>query len=486
MNTIYIIILLVVIRNIGLALLFKKTGRNPVLALIPILYSIEWLKMNEKPKWYIILCLIPGINLIMGAIQQVSTAQHFRKYGILDAILAAIFPFAYFFYLAYDSKSTWVTQEVIEVEHKRSAIREWIDAIGFALVAATVIRSLFIEAYTIPTPSMEETLLVNDYLFVSKMNYGIRIPMTPISFPLAHNTMPITGGNSYSKILQFPYIRIPGWEKITNGDIVVFNYPADENPERPVDKKENYIKRCIGIPGDKLEVIKGQVFINGKVFQDPIHSQHTYNILSKDMYLDDKKSNHDFGIVNITTMGSENDDLIYQGEYAHEKGVYYFMGNLSKRGVEGLKSYPDTKSITDAYAQKGVPQPGIFPSEKYNWNRDNFGPVNLPKKGVAIKIDSTNWPIYERAISVYEGNENVQFVNNQLTIDGKPTPEYTFKMDYYFMMGDNRHNSADSRFWGFVPEDHIVGKPVFIWMSYDKETKGLRWNRMFRFVSMKD
>jgi signal peptidase I len=350
---------------------------------------------------------------------------------------------------------------------RKSAFREWVDAIIFAVIAATIIRTFFIEAYTIPTPSMEKSLLVGDFLFVSKVSYGARIPETPLSFPFAHHTMPLIGGKSYLDWIKIGYHRLPGFGEIKNEDVVVFNWPAEQEG-RPVDKKENYIKRCMGIAGDTIQVKNSVVYINGKEMIVPPHSEFPYQV---------KTDGSGFNKASLEKMD------IREGGPVSDRGDFIF--NLTKEGVEKLRTISNVNSIKPDLDPEGNVEDFIFPFDsRFPWNVDNFGPLWIPKKGMTIKIDSTNIALYRKAIGEYEGNK-LEEQNGKLLINGKELTEYTFKMDYFFMMGDNRHNSADSRFWGFVPEDHIVGKAVFIWMSWDTNGSFLgkiRWSRLFHSI----
>jgi signal peptidase I len=352
---------------------------------------------------------------------------------------------------------------------RKSKLREWIEAISFAVVAATLIRTFFIEAYTIPTPSMEKSLLVGDFLFVSKVNYGARAPMTPISFPFAHNTMPVIGGNSYTELFSMPYLRLPGFQKIKNNDVVVFNYPAEEG--RPVDKKENYIKRCLAIGGDTIQVINQQVFINGVAAENPPKMQFNYYV---------KTDGSGFSLKTLRKLD------ITDGKPLSGNGDFEIpLTSETKSSMEKLTNVKDVDSLTQ---MSGVFVEYIYPFRKeMPWNVDNYGPLWVPKEGVTIKLDSGTYWKYDRVIRTYENNPTFEMKDGKFYLEGNEITTYTFKQDYYFMMGDNRHNSADSRFWGFVPHDHIVGKALFIWMSLDANAGSIfekvRWNRIFNGIN---
>lgn len=350
---------------------------------------------------------------------------------------------------------------------KKGFVREWVDAIVFAVVAATIIRLFLIEAYTIPTSSMEKSLLIGDFLFVSKVSYGARIPNTPIAFPFAHHTMPLFGTKAYLEWIKLPYFRLPGFGKIKNNDVVVFNYPMEDF--RPVDKRENYIKRCVGIPGDTIRVIDRMLYINGKEAFKPEKMQFAYDVHTDGSGFNPKILRK----LDVTEGGRTSS----QGDYTL---------TLTKAALEQIKTFKNVEEISPAIQGRGQFAEYIFPNDpQFPWNVDNFGPLLIPAKGLTINISTQNLPLYKRAIGFYEGNE-VEVRDSTVYINGVESASYTFKMDYYFMMGDNRHNSADSRFWGFVPEDHIVGKAVFIWLSMDSEAESLfskiRWNRLFSLI----
>ena len=395
----------------------------------------------------------------------------------------------------------WQKNTEAKPKQKKTKTREWVDAILFAVIAATIIRVFFIEAYTIPTGSMERSLLIGDFLFVSKVNYGARIPMTPVAFPFAHHTMPLTGTKAYWEGVEWKYRRLPGTSDIKRNDVVVFNFPEGDTValeqqdmdyylmvrhsswqsvnsqytvvSRPVDKRENYIKRCIAIAGDTIAMSGGLVSVNGK--PEPLKNTGNFTYL-----VTFKTSDVNFDI--FKDMGfsmRENDSDI--SSFSDTSCLFTGSGLM----MEEVKKLDFVKSVKGYAKPAGEYEVDVFPHDPNRpWNVDNFGPIIIPKKGWTVKLDSATMPLYERSIRIYEGNKLEKSGNGWL-INGKPATSYTFKMDYYWMMGDNRHNSLDSRYWGFVPEDHVVGKALFIWMSFD--TNGsffskIRWNRLLRGI----
>jgi len=348
----------------------------------------------------------------------------------------------------------------------KSAAREWVDAMLFAVIAATLIRWFLLEAYTIPTPSMEKSLLVGDFLFVSKIHYGARTPNTPLQVPLTHQKIWGTDIPSYTDMVQLPSFRLPSISSVKRNDVVVFNYPVEF--EHPTDLKTHYIKRCVAVPGDTLDIRNMQVYINGQPGQNPFGMQFRYFLRTDDQ-------------LNLRFL--KNYDISPQETTQIPGG--YMISSLPSTADE-LKSLPAIQNVMVDVWPDGQANPRIFPSAQYyDWNEDHYGPLLIPGKGMTIPITEENLVKYEMAILKYEGLKNVQIEGTRLIIDGQEVSEYTFKQNYYFMMGDNRHKSEDSRFWGFVPEDHVVGKALFIWMSLDPNESFLskiRTGRLFKGI----
>lgn len=383
---------------------------------------------------------------------------------------------------------------------------EWVEAIIFAVVVTTFIRFFIFALYVIPTPSMEKSLLVGDYLYVSKIAYGPSVPNTPLSFPLVHNTMPFSKmKKSYSELIKWPYHRLKGFGHVERGDVVVFNFPAGdtivlENQQRtyysylkeysliygakegreklyndftivshPVDKRENYVKRCVGIPGDSIRIIDSELFVNGKTLDNVPEIEYNYFIVTNGTPISQQT---------LQEMGLAIREIYYSPT------TKTYRLPLTAANLEKIKGMANVTHVEKDIAM-GV-TPIIFPDNEalYPWNEDNYGPLWVPKKGTTVKLTLENLPIYSAIIQNYERNE-LKVSGEDIYINDSKTDSYTFGMDYYFMMGDNRHNSLDSRFWGFVPEDHIVGKASFIMLSMDEDKSfpsNIRWKRIFRKI----
>jgi signal peptidase I len=368
-------------------------------------------------------------------------------------------------------------------EKPKSKVREWGDAILFAVIAATLIRFFIMEAFTIPTPSMEKSLLVGDFLFVSKFHYGARTPATPLQVPLTHQKIWFTNIPSYSDAIQLPQYRLPGFTHVKRNDVVVFNVPGIaesnfEEPDRskwidyPVDLKTNYIKRCVAVAGDSLEIRGKQLYINGMAVENPEKMQYAYTVETK---------------VDITERVLDNLEVSLPDGFNRRGNTSIYSFHLTEQERNTLESQQFVTSVTPYAPAEGQASVGIFPQspELFPWNEDWFGPLWIPQEGVTIEINERTLALYGKAITEFDHNEDAKIVNGQLMIDGVAVTEYTFNQDYYFMMGDNRHNSLDSRFWGFVPADHIVGKGFFIWLSLDGNESFLskiRWNRFLKVI----
>ena len=476
-------ILFIILPYAGLWKLFEKAKVPGWLGIIPLANIFIMIKLSGRPAWWMLLVFIPVINVLILMGITIDFVKSFGKFKLSEHAGAVIFPFIFLYKWGSDKETKYIGpatspgfREKHKTQLKKSPSREWTEAIIFAVIAATLIRTFFIEAYVIPTPSMERSLLVGDFLFVSKINYGPRTPMTPIAFPFAHHTMPVTGTKAYWDGWELPYYRLPGLETIKRGDVVVFNYPADTINNRPVDKRENYIKRCQGISGDTLKVVDGQVWVNGKAAPNPPGEEMEYNVTTNGQPLS-------------PDIKDELKITVYEN---------HSLPAMTAASAKTLKSYTNVTLVKPDIARKDsseevFPRGGVSVLDQslgiqpldYHWNVDNYGPIVIPKKGWTVKMDARTFPIYERAIQVYEHNK-LEIKNGELYINDVKTLSYTFKMNYYWMMGDNRHDSEDSRFWGFVPEDHIVGKALFIWMSWDDKASSffskIRWGRLFNGI----
>lgn len=494
--------------------LYKKAGKNPIHVFIPLVQDFTLMEIIGRPKTQAFWGLVPYINFLFGLTWTTDICNSFGKRSLWHHIAAIFVSFIYYPIIGFDKNTKYEgPSQIIDKEKKvkRSFAREWADAIVFAIVAATIIRTFVIEAYKIPTTSLEGSLLEGDFLFVSKLNYGARTPITPIAIPFFHHSISGNSNNAYSKIVQLDYHRLPGFEKINRNDIVVFNYPGDayQFPERPVDKRENYVKRCVGLPGDILEIKNRELYVNGKLQPHFSKMQFAYNVyvnkplsmdvldnLKIDWYKDFKYTNYMDGMGGpsrpLEQLLAEFDDYLNSSRR--------FIILLNDEQLASMKKLPNIDSISnynptpEIYIGDTLTS-ALFPNDtmdmehggsiRYRWDLDNYGPIPIPKKGQVITLTTDNIYFYYNIITTHEHN-SFTMKNGSYIINGQPTTTYTIKQDYYWMMGDNRHNSADSRYWGFVPEDHIVGKPLFVWLSKDNFHsffQSIRWNRLFRSVS---
>lgn len=503
--------------------LFEKAGVEKWKSLVPGLNFFEMSKIvGRKSGWYALWLLFPIVNIFIFTGLCVDMVRSFGRFKLSDSALAVLIP-PVIFYLISKNKEDYLgptltleqeyfeKMKVAQTEgkkrtfekltaanpYKKSNGREWTEAIVFAVFAAAFIRMFLIEAYKIPTPSMEGSLLVGDFLFVSKPHYGLRLPQTVAMIPLIHNRIPYLEKESYLKKPSLPYKRLPKLTSIKNNDPVVFNWPtgdsivwrapyqryfsvyqmrrsgmpfeASEVITRPVDKIDHYIKRCLGIPGDTLEIRSGQLYLNGDKAENPAGLQFPYEVKSKTTGIT-KSTLDKIGINEATQVDrrpTKDGRILY----------------LTEKNVADLKALGNDVSVEPSTRIDQVGPLRYFPHDPKNypgWTNDNFGPVYIPKKGITIQITPGNIAMYERCIDIYEGND-LRIDGDDIYINGKKEGSYTFQLDYYWMMGDNRHNSEDSRVWGFVPETHIVGKPLFIWFSTKNGNmrNGINWDRIF-------
>lgn len=514
-SIIYLIgLLIVMLPSYGFYLIFKKLNIPAWKAFIPFLNMWEIYKLTGLKKVWFYCQFLPIIGWFVSLWIFVEFAKLLGRFSFLDHAGAVLIPFIYFPYIANHKDTRFIGAEKVR-QHKKSGVREWVDAAVFAIVAATLIRAFVFEAYMIPTSSMEKTLLVNDFLFVSKTTYGVRVPNTPLFIPFVHHTVPKLEVKSYSELIQLPYKR---WfaKDVERNDIVVFNLPVGDtvinlpefqsrityydqmlaegmtnkfdssgkmiydleqgrkailnNPRRyplitrPVDKRENYIKRCVAVGGDTLEIRGGKLLINGEsAYVSPTQASFYYvyvkSILTEQML-------RDRGI-----------RISYsQLDYAAMENGKVLQLNLTESELGKVMQMPEVARIEK---KSEAPRSDVFPRNKnYAWSSHNFGPLWVPQRGATIPLTEDNMIFYRRCIEVYEQNK-VEGKPGQYTINGVPANEYTFKMNYYFMMGDNRDQSQDSRYWGFVPEDHIVGGALLIFFSLEN---GIRWDRMLKRI----
>ena len=509
--------------------LYKKAGFNPVASIIPLYNSLVLMKIIRRPWWWVILLFIPIINLLIFPVVWIETARSFGRNSTADTFKVIFSLGLYIFLINYDKKSSYIADRDLT---QKGGFEEWLSSIVFAVILATVVHTYFIQPFIIPTGSLERTLLVGDFLFVSKYHYGARIPKTVVSFPMVHDTIVGTGIRSYLNKPQLPYLRLPKMQKIKRNDIVTFNWPADtvrqffvreKGVKKPIDKKSNYVKRCVGIPGDTLEIVNGELRINGvksilPYRAKPLFKYTAYNAEGISSQKLNRLGLYDFqrkfriGNINqksfddikthilaIVNNSAENFTIL-----TNSKGIptdkirrnRLTVSELTEREKKLTLTEIDFKNIQDSnvvdsivrdYKKTKSYNTAFFPNNiTFDWNEDNYGPIVIPEKNQSVSLNLSNLPLYKKIIKDYEKN-TIEINNNSILINGKEEDSYKFKMDYYWMMGDNRNGSEDSRMWGFVPEDHIVGKPIFIWMSIDGINDGIknwkiRWNRVFTTI----
>ena len=509
--------------------LYKAAGFQAWQAAVPIYNAFILMKIIKRPAWWVILLFIPTINLILFGVIWVETLRSFGKNSAKDTALVLLTFGLYIYTVNYSANPEHQPDRSLR---PKTGFGETVSSILFAVVAATLVHNYFIQPYIIPTGSLEKSLLIGDFLFVSKFHYGARAPMTAVSVPMVHDTVPGLKIRSYLKKPQFPYLRLPGLQKINRNEIVVFSWPADtvrqffvreKRVDKPIDKKSNYVKRCVGIPGDTLEIIDGFVHTNGSKNQLPDRARVQYthyayaqkgvssrkllaegfsdfnrtykidNITESSYqqlipYIIGRMGNtiEDFRVI-TTAKGLPTDVIRKTGLRVSEILELKKEMTLTLDEATAMRKVPEIDSVVRRFSKKNVPNEAFFPNKiPFDWNEDNFGPLVIPKKGMTVNLNKENLPLYKKIIAEYEAND-LETSPSEIRINGNPTDQYTFKKDYYWMMGDNRHKSEDSRFWGFVPDDHIVGKPIFIWFSIKGINDGIknwsiRWDRVFTTV----
>ncbi len=537
-TTQWIIFILViqVIHFLGTWKLYVKAGRKAWEAAVPVYNAIILMKIINRPTWWTILLFIPIINLLMFPIIWIETLRSFGRNSLGETWLVILTLGFYIYYVNYALDVKYVKNRGL---HPKTATGEWVSSIAFAVIAATLVHTYFIQPYVIPTPSLERTLRVGDLLFVSKFHYGARAPMTTVAAPMVHDTLPFVGIKSYLNKPQLPYFRLPGFTKVDRNDIVVFSWPADtvrqffkkeKGVDKPIDKKSNYVKRCVGIPGDSLAVIDGYVYINGKQLQlsDRAKPQYDYTIYAQKgvsskllenvgaegfdrKYIVSSLNQQQANAINQYSIGfrkrpdgqfdifTKSDGIPIEvvrknGIALKEETGRQRLAPLTDEMVAKLRKESTIDSVTRVVDPKGRQGANNFPQNaSYPWNYDQMGPIYIPEKGKTVALNLHVLPLYKKIIREYEGN-TISVSGNQIKLNGEVVDSYTFKQDYYWMMGDNRDHSEDSRAWGYVPENHIVGTPIFIWASFDNfvNAKGQpnspwkwkpRWDRIFTTVN---
>ena len=515
------------IHGLGTYKLYSSAGFKSFAAFIPIYNALVLMRLINRPWWWVILLFIPIVNIMMFPVIWIETCKNFGKKSWTSIFLVLI-TFGLYIYSINFSKS--IKKEII-TNHERK--ESTIGSIVFAVILATIVHTYFIQPFIIPTGSLEKTLLVGDFLFVSKYHYGARVPKTVAAFPMVHDTIVGTGIRSYLNKPQLPYLRIPAIKKIKRNDLVTFNWPADTvrrffvkeaGVVKHIDKKSNYVKRCVAIPGDKLEIMDGLLYINNELSKLPYRAKPLFNyrvtsqngISSKELLkLNITGFNRKFKISGINSnqqfegirpyisslINSDIENFIITSGHKgipsriiaenrlrvteiKEREKIISMTNSDFEKLESKKTFD---SIYRIFKTTKSYNTSFFPNDiKYDWNEDNFGPIIIPQKGQEIELNKQTLPLYKKIIRDYEKNK-LELINDKILINDVETTFYKFNMDYYWMMVDNRYNSEDSRAWGYVPENHIVGRPIFIWMSIDGINDGIsnwriRWDRVFTTI----
>ena len=509
--------------------LYQKAGRKSWEALIPVYNAVVLMQIIRRPKWWVILLFVPVINLMIFPVVWVETLRSFGKNSSLDTALGILTFGLYTYTINYSNQVQYQADRSLV---PRTWFGEWISALIFAITAATLVHNYFIQPYIIPTGSLEKTLLIGDFLFVSKFHYGARAPMTAVAFPMVHDTLPIVKTKSYLNFPQLPYFRLPGFQKVERNEIVVFSWPADtvrqffvkeKGVRKPIDKKSNYVKRCVGIPGDTLSIVDGFVHINGErsILPERAKTQYVHTAyrakgisgrkLASEKFKDFSRK---YRIDNISNESYQAILPYIYGIYSNERDNFVVISPaagipdevareqrlkmseilepqkeliLTLAEADRLNTVMGLDSVIRQVNRSKTPNTSFFPNHlPYDWNEDNFGPVVLPRAGTSVDLSLQNLPLYKKIIREYEKNL-LTVKDGAIFINGKETTQYRFQQDYYWMMGDNRHRSEDSRYWGFVPEDHIVGKPVLIWFSIEGINDGIRnwrirWDRVMTTV----
>ncbi|SFB23373.1 signal peptidase I [Flavobacterium swingsii] len=516
-----------IVHYLGTWKLYEKAGRKSWEAAIPVYNSIVLMKIINRPTWWTALLFVPVVNLIMFIVVWVETLRSFGKNTTKDTILGVVTLGFYIYYINYFEEVTYKRDRSLVATTKTG---DTVSSLLFAIVVATMVHSYVLQPFNIPTSSLEKSLLVGDFLFVSKFHYGARTPKTAIALPMVHDSIPLTGMKSYLSLPQLPSFRFPGLQAIKRNDIVVFNWPVDtvymfrdpsgRHIDKPLDKRSNYVKRCVGLPGDNLSIKNGDVYIDNKkqTYSERTKLQYVCKLSLIENLQESFKKEFDiteiYGDVfkikkeywdspDFKKFCNENPNEIQLKEFSSRDNSEFvtvyggvtqnvfdklklelyndkIIANITVDNFNKLKKDTRVKNVERIINKNDK---GIFPHNQ-NWSQDNYGSIYIPEAGKTVALNKESLPFYRRLITVYEGNK-LEEKGGQIFINDKPAINYTFQQDYYWMMGDNRNNSEDSRYWGFVPFDHVVGKPVFIWWSIDpnlpwsQAIDKIRWDRLF-------